>query len=36
MYEIGSEAYIPLGIMVFAAGTLIAGMVWQFISELRS
>jgi hypothetical protein len=33
--EIGPEAYLALGITVFAAGTMIAGMIWQLIDALR-
>jgi hypothetical protein len=33
--EIGPEAYVALGITIFAAGTLILGMIWQLISALR-
>jgi hypothetical protein len=33
--DIGPVAYLALGITVFAAGTLIVGMVWQLIDALR-
>jgi hypothetical protein len=33
--EIGNEAYVALGIAIFAAGSLIVGMIGTLISALR-
>jgi len=33
--DIGPAAYVALGITIFAAGTLIAGMIRQLIDALR-
>jgi hypothetical protein len=33
--EINPVAYVALGISVFAAGTLVAGMIWQLIDVQR-
>ena len=33
--EIGPVAYVALGIAILAAGTVVAGMIWQLISLVR-
>jgi hypothetical protein len=33
--DIGPAAYLALGITVFAAGMVVAGMIWQLIDALR-
>jgi hypothetical protein len=33
--DIGPVAYLAFGITVFAAGTLIVGMIWQLIDRVR-
>jgi len=33
--NIGPEAYLVLGIMIFAAAMMIVWMVWQFVDALR-
>jgi hypothetical protein len=34
-FVIGPEAYLALGITIFAAVMLIVWMIWQFIDALR-
>jgi len=33
--DVSPVAYIALGVMILGAGTLIGGMIWQFIDVLR-
>jgi hypothetical protein len=33
--DVSAAAYVALGATILAAGTMMAGMVWQFFSAFR-